>query len=453
MIQIKKQGGFIYCKGLPPSTVTALKETLSLPNPVYITMKKLRKYSPWVKEKILYYKEWPDGTLVIGRGCLNGLLEYLNSKNVYYDIDDLTVAVGLKQRLASTLELRPYQVPVMEEIGSNYQGLTVMNTAFGKSIIALKIAERLQQRTLIVVVRGHLLNQFVEDIEKFFGIKAGVIKGERCEIGDITIATIQTLHSLLKKKELEKLSNTFGLCIFDEAHLLLTPKRLKVIQSFNCKHLFGMTATTNPENLQGKALNFTYGKTLVDRQQLQMNPSIHIYNTGAIIPVREYSQIIESMVENQERNQFIANLITQEVRNGRRILVLTKRVSHIGAIYDLLPKSEKIIKLYADEKEVVKKELLDGLRKGDIEFDVLLGSTSFLAVGTDCARIDTVVLCADMKAHSLLTQSLGRACRLLSGKKNAQILDCVDELNPILKRQAQHRMKLYKEKGFEIIIK
>src|SRR3990167_2712747 len=168
MIIINKSGGWLYCKGLPPSTVSALKETLSLPNPKYVLMLRLKKYAPWVKPTILYYKEHPNGTFLCPRGTLHGLLEHLYNKGLDYELFDQTVSVGLNKPLESSIQLRPYQEEVINQITGREDGVFRLSVGWGKSILALKLIEKFQETALIIVPRSHLLEQYKKDIKKFF---------------------------------------------------------------------------------------------------------------------------------------------------------------------------------------------------------------------------------------------------------------------------------------------
>ena len=91
-------------------------------------------------------------------------------------------------------------------------------TGKGKSILALHIAQKLGQRTLILVHKDDLVVGWKKDIELCFGDKVdvGLIKAKSRKVGNhITIATVQTL-SRMSEDELKKYTSEFGLVVQDE---------------------------------------------------------------------------------------------------------------------------------------------------------------------------------------------------------------------------------------------
>ncbi len=74
------------------------------------------------------------------------------------------------------------------------------------------------------------------------GEKAGIIGAGKFDIKPITIATVQTL-SRKKEGELKKISEHFGQMIFDECHHTPCKSFLKVLDSFDCNFVLGLSAT------------------------------------------------------------------------------------------------------------------------------------------------------------------------------------------------------------------
>ena len=190
-------------------------------------------------------------------------------------------------------------------------------------------------------------------------------------------------------------------------------------------------------------------------------PVVQVINTGVKIEVDEYPQMIDEMVTNESRNNLITGLVMEEAMKKRKILVLTKRVAHAQLLYDRFANWETTYLIHSGNKD--KDNLLAEFKKGDRDFSIIFGTTSLLSVGTDIPALDTLVLACDMKAETLLVQSIGRVLRLFKGKAAPKIIDFNDgeiwneegkkeELNIILLRQFQHRMRIYKTKGWKILL-
>ena len=122
------------------------------------------------------------------------------------------------------LELRNDQIKAekeyMKEVTYAVQPKNIIQlpTGKGKSILALHIAQKLKQRTLILVHKDDLVAGWTGDIKLCFGdkIDIGLIKAKSRKVGEqITIATVQTL-SKMNEEELNKYVNEFGLVVQDE---------------------------------------------------------------------------------------------------------------------------------------------------------------------------------------------------------------------------------------------
>lgn len=425
-----------------PALKQMIKESLRLPDPVYATMLRMGKPVWWMKPYREYYREAKDGTIYIPRGCEKSLTDYLVLlKNIRPIVTDNRVSVPLKTPFSCSLALREYQKPAFDSITSE-SGLIRLGTGYGKSVFALKLVEKWQQKTLIIVPRSHLLEQYRGDIQKHCKLTPAILSTTKpLTDSAITLSTIQTLASMARSKNLSAITDTFGMVIVDECQNYITKKRLAIIQSFPAKYYFGMTATPERTDQQDKAIGWIFGKTLVDADLPQRKPTVHCYYSNCAVPVREYADIIKNHIEDEERNVMVADIVQNMADKGYRVLVLTKRVDHIELIRSHIADTAGHYALYAQAKE--KNELLDEFRKNTKEFSVIWGTYSLLATGTDIPSLDCLVFAGDLKSNVLSRQAIGRILRLFDGKKEPIVIDIVDHLNPILFRQFKHRKKLY----------
>lgn len=437
---------------LNDSQVHALEKLLSIMNPTYKKMHQMGNFRALhsVDQFIKYYKKpFPD-TIVCGRGAIEWIEPWIRSQKEVYQIERDVADVSLETPLTSKIELREYQEKPFNEITEN-MGVVKLGTGFGKSIITLKLIEKLQQKTLIIVPRGHLLKQYVKDIETLFpDANIGTIQGAKKSIGDITIATIQTLSNMHKRGELAKLSRSFGCCIVDECHQFITEKRLEVIHSLSPKYLYGMTATPERSDEQDDAIFFTFGKILIDYELPQEKPDVKIFFSNVVIPPKDYHMVIEDQVENEDRNAYIAEIIEKQVKTGRRMLILTKRIVHAQNIMKMLSFKKGVYEIHSGMKDEERDELFHTFRDNTREYKVIFGTYSLLGTGSDIPSLDTLMLAGDLKSKVLQKQSVGRVLRLFDDKKAPRVIDIADHLNPFLKRQHHARVELYKENGWDI---
>jgi superfamily II DNA or RNA helicase len=122
------------------------------------------------------------------------------------------------------LELRPYQQDALTAIeaaalrGVRRQVVS-LPTGSGKTVIFAHLILERQARTLILVHRDELIRQTLDKlamVAQGTALDIGVIKAARDEqAGDVVVASVQTLH---REARLQRLAQTFGLVVVDEAH-------------------------------------------------------------------------------------------------------------------------------------------------------------------------------------------------------------------------------------------
>lgn len=120
--------------------------------------------------------------------------------------------------------LRPHQIPAVNsyldycENKGHACGLLELDCAAGKTVLSLNSISRLKLKTLIIVKKEFLLNQWVERIGEFLPTaRIGRIQGSVINIEDKDIV-IGMLQSLSMKDYPSSLFETFGFTILDEVH-------------------------------------------------------------------------------------------------------------------------------------------------------------------------------------------------------------------------------------------
>ena len=119
--------------------------------------------------------------------------------------------------------------------------------------MGLKIAEELKVKTLILVHKEFLMNQWVERITEYLPeAKVGYIQGKKCDINrkDIVLAMIQSLSDPRKDKDYPaNLFESFGLVIADECHHLAARQFCRSLAKYPFKYTLGLSAT--PDRADG----------------------------------------------------------------------------------------------------------------------------------------------------------------------------------------------------------
>lgn len=482
--------------GLSPTQTKLLVERFSLPNPAYekaVRANPKARYA--LSPTIPYVKVLKDGSCIVPRGAFESIARLLPGA----EHEDRTVAVersgGEDDRVRAPvagssvskrgdnapfveggsrspgnrngqgpcakdvgdvhwkpIPLRPYQLGVTDAF-KPFDGIGRLDTGFGKTVIALELARLKGLRTLIVVPKLDLLSQYQTDVRKFLGIEPGILTTKNLDVRDITITTIQTLQRVTKDPDNEHLRTAFGLLIADECHLYVPEKSRRAIEFFAPTYRYGLTGTARRSDGQGKAIEWIFGPILVDRKLPRSQPSVARLKYNEPIWTQEYAEMISDQISRDDRNDLIAKAVLKEIKNGRKVIVLTKRVDHYLRIEQSIRKLQgtsapQVAVMDSSAERLERAALLRAMK--DKPWDAMLGTYSLLGTGIDIPGLDTLILAGDLKSDVLTEQSAGRILRLFDDKQPPLIVDVQDTNNFILKRQAREREQFYKSQGWEV---
>jgi superfamily II DNA or RNA helicase len=135
-------------------------------------------------------------------------------------------------------DLRPKQKEILDivipHINENDGGVLVLPCAAGKTVFSLYLACHYKIKTLVIVHKTFLLNQWKERAEEFTNAKVGIIQQDKIDIKDKDIV-IGMLQSIAKEKYDDSIFKDFGLVIFDEAHHAPSQYFSKALPLIACK--------------------------------------------------------------------------------------------------------------------------------------------------------------------------------------------------------------------------
>jgi superfamily II DNA or RNA helicase len=241
-------------------------------------------------------------------------------------------------------EPRDYQVPVLEEIeaktGSYFDFMFRARTGFGKTISGLIIAGRLGMSTLIIVDQENLKDQWIEALQKHFGVDpkdVGIIQGSKCVLRPITIAMIQTTS----RKELpEEALTYFGFVLVDEVHTAGAPVFSQALMRFTATIRMGISATPKRRDGLQCLLEWNLGRVRVyvadahDRSSLYIVEHRTVYSWYANSSPK-MGRYINEIADDASRNLLVAEIATSMMDMGRDTLVLSDRIEQLTHISNL----------------------------------------------------------------------------------------------------------------------
>ena len=145
--------------------------------------------------------------------------------------------------------LRDYQEPVVNKfidhcVTVRYGGgLLELPCAWGKTSASLYILSKLRKKTLVIVHKEFLMNQWIERIKQFIPkARIGKIQGPIIDIDDKDIVLCM-LQSLISKDYDQNVFDNFGLTVLDEVHHISSQTFSKSLFKVVTKYMLGLSAT------------------------------------------------------------------------------------------------------------------------------------------------------------------------------------------------------------------
>lgn len=184
------------------------------------------------------YAKWDKRANCYRAGALyyKDLIEYLENSNIQFE--DRVLDLISCPHFSSKVKLRDYQNEALERWLIQKKGTIILPTGSGKTILAIKIIEKINSPTFIVVPTLDLVNQWKEELEKAFALKIGEFTGKKKNIQPITISTYNSAFI-----NATFLGNKFKLIIFDEVHHLPSESFKQIAEMFASPYRLGLTAT------------------------------------------------------------------------------------------------------------------------------------------------------------------------------------------------------------------
>ena len=449
--------------GLPPILRNRILRLASFANPEFYLAQKMR-LPTWNKPHILYCYEFFPEYIGLPVGCLDSLLAILE----YYQI---TPELQNKQNHGQNInvqfvgELRDAQKEAFQKLMSNQTGILSAATAFGKTIVALKMIVERKVNTLILVHRKLLVDQWVERINQFLGISKkdiGYYSGtKKKRTGIIDIAVMQ---SIVKKDKVEDWVSEYGQIIVDECHHISAASFERIIRKCPAYYRLGLSATIIRKDGQHPIVLMNLGEVRytntrciplfaqkVFPRYTNFNITIEVNTTNTAEKATPSIQdIFHNLYINEERNKLIIHDILNAYREGRECLVLSERLEHLDILKDVL--QEHISTLFVLKGGLGKKQLKSTMEAiqntSSHEHKVILATGKYLGEGFDLPSLDTLFLVFPFSWKGMLVQYTGRLNRASYGKKEIRVYDYVDEKVPVLSRMYGRRLKGYKALGF-----
>ena len=334
-------------------------------------------------------------------------------------------------------KLRKVQEEVKEEAlrSLNKKGTCLLSlyTGAGKTITAIYLSSRIGLKTLIIVHRLVLIDQWKEAINKV------------CENHKIQVLTAKSkidhdcnfyiMNALNVSKREHGEFNHIGTFVVDEMHVMATEKLAQSFYYVTPRYCIGLSATPYRSDGMDGLLDVYFSKNRIIRKLFRQHYAFKVMTNfepeAQMLPngKLDWNSVLASQTMSEKRNEIIVNIV--KCFNDRNFLILSKRVNQV----------EYLVKRLQEEGEDVT-SLVGVKKKFNYDSRILIATVQKAGVGFDHPKLDSLIIASDVEEYFI--QYLGRVFRTEEGIP--MIFDLLDDFNT-LKKHYYTRRKIYIEHG------
>jgi superfamily II DNA or RNA helicase len=240
-------------------------------------------------------------------------------------------------------KLRDYQIPIVQTYLNHVKdgggGLLELYCGAGKTDTTVSMIGDINKKTIIIVHKEFLMNQWIERILKYYPTaRIGKIQGQTIDIDDKDIV-IAMLQSLSMKDYPSSTFDSFGFTIIDEVHHISSEVFSCALFKLVTKYMLGLSATMNRKDGTSKVFKMFLGPVVY---KLERKAEFNVQVRAITFKTKDVefnetvldwkgspqiSTMISKLCSHSARTEFIIKVLTDfiEVDNVDKSVVETYR--------------------------------------------------------------------------------------------------------------------------------
>jgi len=317
------------------------------------------------------------------------------------------------------------------------KALLVSATGTGKTYLsAFDVAQVNPIRMLFLVHRKNIAQKAMESYAAILSNKKdlGLYSGSTKNINaDYIFSTVQTFS---RDEHLEKFTpDYFDYIVIDETHRASANSYQKIMNHFNPKFLFGMTAT--PERTDGLDIFALFDYNIASEIRLHdalandMLVPFHYYGISDIVvdgKSLDENATVNELNRIDRVNHIIQNINLFGTDDGvRRGLVFCSRQEEcIFLSHEFNVRGLRTIALTGSSSEEDRSRAIDLLETDDMEIKLdYIFTVDIFNEGIDIPRVNQIVMLRPTQSAIVFVQQLGRGLRKREGKSYVTVIDFI----------------------------
>ncbi len=470
-------GIYVDTLNLMPRLQNQVRSMAAFDNPVFYKNKRLG-YSNYYNFSAVYMGKDTEGYICIPRGLYDNLIASCKEAGIEYEVTDHREK-GKPIRVSFKGDLKTQQDLAAQRLMAFDNGVLSAATAFGKTVVCSYLIAQRKVNTLILLHSKDLLEQWVEELDKFLTINEeppvyktksgrekrrnsalGILHGSRNTLtGLIDVAMVGSVYS---KGQFNEFINSYGMVLMDECHHCGSNMSVEVMKKVNARYVYGVSATPKRGDELEKVIYMLIGPV---RHSYTAKERAAEQGIGHYVYPR-YTRVVDTeeskgdingayslISSNAARNEMILEDTRKCVKEGRTPVILTKYKEQAKYLYNHLQKNaDYVFLLYGDNSDKENLDVRRSLKEVSVNKSLILVATGQkIGEGFDYPKLDTLMLAAPVSFSGRLEQYIGRLNRDYTGKEEVVVYDYVDSHIRILDNMYAKRLRTYKRTGFQVI--
>lgn len=298
-----------------------------------------------------------------------------------------------------------------------------LDTGLGKTVCSIDIISRLSRKTLIVVHKVDLIEQWKKKIEEYLpGAIVGIMKGSKkidIEGKDIVFVTVQSLSKVNYKNDL---LNQFGFVICDEIHLMAAETFHKAFKKASFRYRLGLSATPIRKDGLSCVIKWFFGPILFQLKQPRSDIKVivHHYRDGTQQKrwigygdrkKPDKTKMITDLIDDELRNKILIERACEMSSKNVQTLILTDRINHVIKLSECIRKS--IEKVDVDNPRTVGTllgKLSQEEREANKKCDIICATTKMAKDSLDLENLGNMIIATPISSNDI-QQIRGRLLR------------------------------------------
>ena len=353
-------------------------------------------------------------------------------------------------------ELKPPQVEALNAVVRAFRdgegsGILSLFCGAGKTVIALRLVSKMGLKTLILCHKEFLCEQWRERIAQFLPrARVGTIRQKVVDVEDCDIV-IAMVQSVALHEYPPGTFDGFGLTVVDEVHHMACRCFSQALQRTWARYNLGLSATPKRSDGLTKVLFWYLDRILyearrpVERVRVRMVEYVDTAQRELFIGQGRLNiaRMVTELTEMADRNDLLTDLLLAELREGRRVIVLSERLAHLRELSDRFRRAETghTDGWYVGGMKPAERDASNGC-------DLIWATYSMASEAYDNPGLNTMLL-ASPKGN--VEQSVGRILRGDASQrtKEPRVIDVADVFS-VFDAFAQRRRRLYDRMQYEV---